>query len=102
MMVMAGAKNQALTDPNQVADFFGHAFEQYNSKGIYSTVPIVESILWLSDDLAQVRTRFPHIDQDGNDMGDGETSLYLIRTKGDDALVCGAITLGVDSERKPS
>jgi hypothetical protein len=103
LMVMArtGAYggNQVIADRDTAAGFFGSAPEQYHAKGIHLTFPDIQSLEWLGDDLALVRVRFPYIDADGNDMGDAETSVYVVRKTGPDLAICTAITLGVDSER---
>lgn len=103
IMVMANAAqsggNQVLQDRGTVAAFFAQAPEQYHAKGIEETFPDIEDVQWLADDLALVRVRFPYVDADGNDLGDGETSLYVVRRSGDGHAICAAVTLGTDSDR---
>ena|SRR5688572_19747834 len=102
-MVMSGTGgyggNQRLDDAEKVAAFFGQAPDQYHAKGIEQTFPEVESVDWVAPDMALVRARFPYIDPDGNDMGDGETSVYVIRKAEDGLAICAAVTLGADGER---
>lgn len=90
--------NQPLQDQPSVAAFFDRAPEQYQAKGVHQTTANLEGIHWVADDLALVRAHFPYLDEDGNDLGDGETSLYLLRRTPDDYAICAAITLGVDSD----
>lgn len=90
--------NQLLVDTETVADFFSTAPEQYHAKGIAQTFPDIQDVQWVAHDLALVKAHFPYIDDDGNDMGDGETSLYVVRKTGANYAICAAITLGVDSE----
>jgi hypothetical protein len=102
LMVMADPRhggNQVLQDRATVAKFFGQAPQQYHAKGVQWTFPDVERLEWVADGLALVRVRFPYIDADGNDLGDGETSVYVVRKTGPDLAICTALALGVDSER---
>lgn len=102
LMVMSNlpkyGASQVLADANQVADFFAQAPDNYHARGIEETFANVEDYWQVADHLALVRVRFPYIDSDGNDMGDGETSLYVIRT-GAQPRICAAVTLGIDSDR---
>jgi hypothetical protein len=103
VMVMADAqrygKNQALGDPETVAAFFARAPQMYHEKGVHETFADIRDIDWLADDLALVRARFPYIDADGNDLGDGEESVYLVRRNDDGHAICAAIPLGTDGDR---
>ncbi len=107
LMVMSAVGGYNGTQPisslDEAIDFFSKAPEQYHAKGVEETFPDIEEVQWLSHDLALVRAHFPYIDADGNDMGDGETSVYLIRKQTAPApspfTICAAVTLGVDSDR---
>jgi hypothetical protein len=90
---------QAIPDAGQAAEFFDRAPEQYHAKGIEETFPDIQDVQWLSDDLALVRAHFPYIDADGNDMGDGESSVYVVRRNDDGLAICCAIPLGTDGDR---
>jgi hypothetical protein len=91
---------QLLRDEATVAEFFGKAPAMYHAKGIEQTTAVIEKVEWVSDDLALVRVYLPYLDGDGDDMGDAETSVYLLRRKGDDDFaICSAITLGAESDR---
>jgi hypothetical protein len=102
LMVMANAPkygaNQPLRDTESVADFFEQAPQMYQAKGVDETFADIQEVRPLTDDLALVRAHFPYIDADGNDMGDGETSLYVVRRVGDRFAICAAITLGTDAD----
>lgn len=106
LMVMADAQrygqNQPLGDVQVVADFFGKAPQMYHERGIEDTFPDVRDVEWLAEDLALVRAHFPYIDADGNDMGDGERSLYVIRRNEDGLAICAAIPLGTYADRAKS
>ena len=90
---------QAIDDERSAAGFFEQAPQQYHAKGIEETFPEVEWVEWISHDLALAQVHFPYIDADGNDLGDGETSVYVLRKAGAGYAICAAITLGTDSER---
>ena len=94
--------SRPLDDAPTVSGFFANAPQMYNAKGIARTFADVEDVQHLAPDVVLVRARFPYIDADGNDMGDGETSLYVVRKDGSDYAICAAVTLGVDSDRKKS
>jgi hypothetical protein len=94
--------SQPLQDEESVAAFFDQAPQQYQAKGIHETIADLDDVQWVAEDLALARVRFPYLDEDGNDMGDGETSLYLVRRTQDDYAICAAITLGTDSDRAPA
>lgn len=91
--------NQVLQDEGTVASFFDKAPEQYHAKGIEQTTANLEDIEWIAPDLALVRVRFPYLDAQGDDMGDGETSVYVVRKTGLDFAICTAVTLGTDGDR---
>lgn len=104
LMVMADPKygpSQLLQEPQKVAGFFDQAPEQYHDKGIGSTFPEIESLEWADEGIGVVRVRFPYVDADGNDLGDGESSLYVLRRdpNGELAIVT-AVALGSYSDRK--
>lgn len=103
MMIMADPKygpSQVLQEPDKVSGFFAQAPDMYHEKGIETTLAEIEDLRWLDDGLGLVAARFPYVDADGNDMGDGERSLYVIRRDGNGELaICTAIALGTDSDR---
>jgi hypothetical protein len=107
VMVMSDVRkygpNQVLHDRETAARVFARAPEMYHERGIHDTFPDVEDAREIADGLVLVRTRFPYIDADGNDTGDGETSLYVVRKEAREGMdgyaICAAITLGADSER---
>jgi hypothetical protein len=104
LMVMSGVGEyggaQLLRDEATVAEVFAKAPAMYHAKGIEQTTAVIEKVEWVSDDLALVRVYLPYLDGDGDDMGDAETSVYLLRRKGDgDFAICSAITLGAESDR---
>jgi hypothetical protein len=90
---------QLLQDEGTVAEFFAQAPKMYHARGIFGTFPDLQSIEWVADDLALAKVRLPYLDEDGDDMGDGETSVYLLRRTGGDLAICAAVTLGTDSDR---
>jgi hypothetical protein len=90
---------QTIRDAEEAAGFFDHAPEQYHALGVDETFPDIQDVQWVAHDLALVRVHFPYLDADGNDMGDGETSVYVIRKGGPDHTICTAVTLGRDSDR---
>ena len=106
LMVMSGVGEyggaQLLQDEQTVSDFFAKAPEMYNAKGIHQTTAVVEDVQWLTHDLALVRVHLPYLDEDGDDMGDSESSVYLLRKDGHDYRICSAITLGAESDRARS
>ena len=104
LMVMADpahGQSQVLEDPQKVSGFFTQAPEQYNEKGIETTFPEIESLEWLDDGIGVVHVRFPYVDADGNDLGDGESSLYILRRDQNGELaILTAVALGTDSDRQ--
>ena len=103
LIVMSDPKygqSQVLQEPQKLSSFFTQAPDMYAQKGIATTIPDIESLDWLSDALGLVTVRFPYIDADGNDLGDSERSLYVLRRDNNGELaICAAITLGTDSDR---
>lgn len=56
---------------------------------------------WLDDGFALVQVRFPYFDADGNDLGDAERSLYLLRRQPNrEYLIAGIVALGTESDRQ--
>ncbi|HJQ93002.1 MAG TPA: hypothetical protein VJ874_01820, partial [Candidatus Thermoplasmatota archaeon] len=74
LMVM-GNGTQLLEDEGTVADFFDGAPAQYQPKGIHDTRADIHKIDRLNDRLLLVHTHWPYIDAQGNEMGDGESSV---------------------------
>jgi hypothetical protein len=103
LMVMAAVGDhggsQPLQDKESVAAFFDQAPQQYHAKGIHETTAILDDLQWIAHDLAFARVSFPYLDEDGNDLGDGESSVYLLRQTQDDYAICAAVTLGAESDR---
>ena len=54
-----------LTDPEQIADFFGGARAEYNANGITDTHPQILTVDWISDKLCVVKVRWPYLDSEG-------------------------------------
>lgn len=102
LVIMADRKygpSQVLEDPATVASFFAGATRMYAEQGIATTLADLERLEWLDDGLALVHVRFPYIDADGLDRGDGETSVYVLRREGGDLHILAAIALGTDADR---
>ncbi len=104
LMVMADPKygpSQVLEDPQKVSGFFSQAPDQYHEKGIETTFPHIESLDWADDGIGIVRARFPYVDADGNDLGDGESSIYILRRDPNGELaILTAVALGTYSDRE--
>lgn len=107
VMVMSDPKygpNQVLQDAEAASRILERAPEMYHERGIHDTFPEVEDVQRVAAGLLLVRARFPYIDADGNDMGDGETSLYVVRETGQAGgagggyAIAAAVTLGADSD----
>lgn len=104
LMAMADTKHgpsQVLQEPQKVAGFFEQAPEQYHAKGIETTFPLIETLEWADEGIGVVRVRFPYVDADGNDLGDGESSLYVLRRDPNGELaILAAVALGAYSDRQ--
>lgn len=92
--------NHVFQDQETAARFFAEAPRMDHERGIEDTFPGVEQVQDLGSGLLLARVRFPYIDADGNDMGDGETSLYVLRRRPQEGYaIASVVTLGADADR---
>ena len=75
--VIGSQMAKPLSDPNEIAEFFGGARAQYNASGITDTKPQIQSEDWIDDNLVIVRVRWPYLDDQGREIG-AEASDYTI------------------------
>lgn len=76
--VIGDEHEQAVMSLREVADFFAAAREHYNARGVGDTRPQVQSLQWISADLALVEVRWPWLDVQGEEAG-SEASTYLLK-----------------------
>ena len=101
LMVMSDAKygpNQPFDRGDTASAFFAKDAEMYRQRGIWGTFADVRDVQWLTPDLCLVNVHFPYIDADGNDMGDGESSLYIVRRTAGGYAIASIVTLGTESD----
>jgi ketosteroid isomerase-like protein len=67
--------------PEEVAEFFGGAREQYEEIGITDTRADIIRLDEITDHMVMVRVRWPYIDAEGREMG-AETSTYTLVRQG--------------------
>jgi ketosteroid isomerase-like protein len=80
--VLGEGMARAVSEPEEVAEFFGGAREEYNELGIVDTRPHIVRLDEISDHLVMVRVRWPYLDKDGREVG-AETSTYTLARDGD-------------------
>ena len=76
---------EPVTSKEQLAKMFGGAKAQYNAIGITDTRGEIERLEWLTDRIAVVHVRWPHLDAEGEEHGE-ESSSYLLRRDDDGRL----------------
>jgi hypothetical protein len=81
--VLSAEMARPVSEPSEVAEFFGGARDQYNEIGITGTRAEIVRLDEISDHLVMVRVRWPYLDKDGDAMG-AETSTYTLSREGDD------------------
>ncbi|HET9231891.1 MAG TPA: DUF4440 domain-containing protein [Vitreimonas sp.] len=72
---------RVVNEPEEVAEFFGGAREQYRQIGITDTRAEIVRLDEITDHMVMVRVRWPYIDQEGREMG-AETSTYTLVRQG--------------------
>lgn len=77
-LVLGDGEAHGINTLEEAADFFGRAREQYNEKGVSDTRPEIMELIWLTPRIAEVRVRWPYLDDEGDEMGE-ETSSYTLR-----------------------
>ena len=70
-----------VNEPEEVAEFFGGAREQYREIGITDTRAEIVRLDEITDHMVMVRVRWPYLDQKGREMG-AETSTYTLVRQG--------------------
>ncbi len=72
---------KVVSDPDEIAAFFGGARQQYQQIGIINTRAEIVRLDEITDRMVMVRVRWPYLDAYGREMG-AETSTYtLVRGK---------------------
>jgi ketosteroid isomerase-like protein len=80
--VLGAEMARVVNTPEEVAEFFGGAREQYNAMGVTDTKAEIVRLDEISDRLVMVRVHWPWLDADDNEIG-GETSTYTLAREGD-------------------
>jgi hypothetical protein len=68
---------RVVSAPEEVAEFFGGAREQYREIGITDTRAEIVRLDEITDQMVMVRVRWPYIDSQGREMG-AECSTYTL------------------------
>jgi ketosteroid isomerase-like protein len=88
---------RVINAPEEVAEFFGGAREQYREIGIMDTRAEIVRLDEITDHMVMVRVRWPYLDPQGNEMG-AETSTYtLVRHDGGDWKLRVAVMHGKEA-----
>ncbi len=77
-MVISDDRTFAVTDRDELKDLFAGAREQYNSAGVTDTRPEIIRLDEITDRIVMVRVRWPHLDEDGDELG-AECSTYTLQ-----------------------
>ena len=72
---------RVVSEPEEVAQFFGGAREQYAEIGITDTRAEIVRLDEITDQMVMVRVRWPYLDNQGREMG-AETSTYTLVRQG--------------------
>lgn len=88
---------RAVAASSEVAAFFGGAQAQYHAQGVHGTRADVQCIEWHSASLASVTVRWPWLDGEGRELGKAESSVYLVRVRGDEARIFAVLMLGEEA-----
>lgn len=75
--LVIGDEVMSITEPKQVASFFGGAREQYNAMGIVDTRAEIQRLQWLTERIVTVDVRWPWLDASGATRK-FETSTYTL------------------------
>src|SRR5687767_2345522 len=94
-LVVSQEGNRAVAKREEVEAFFGGAQAQYHAQGVTGTRADVQCIEWHSGLLASVTVRWPYLDAQGREVGRSESSVYVVRVRGDDAKISAVLMLGV-------
>jgi hypothetical protein len=76
-LVLGDNQAMAVSSPQEVAQFFGGAKEQYNKRGITDTRAEIVRLHWPTNRIAVVEVRWPYLDERGATRGH-ETSTYTL------------------------
>jgi hypothetical protein len=93
-LVVGPEGNRAVASLDEVAAFFGGAKAQYNEQGVHGTRADVQCVEWHSPTLASVTVTWPYLDGEGREVGRAESSVYLVRVRGDAAHIFAVMMLG--------
>lgn len=91
-MVVSDERTFAVTDREELKELFAGAREQYNSAGVTDTRPEIVRLDEVTDKIVMVRVRWPHLDEDGDELG-AECSTYTLQLSalGDWKIRCAVI-----------
>jgi hypothetical protein len=95
--VLGADRAHVVNSPEEVAEFFGGAREQYSAMGVTDTKAEIVRLDEVNDRLVMVRVHWPWLDAEGNEVG-GETSTYtLSREKDEDWKLRVAVMHGQEA-----
>lgn len=90
--VVSETTSMVVKTREEVGDFFAGAAEEYNEKGIFEAIPDIQSIQWVTPNIALVDVRWPYIDRGGQELGE-ESSVYTLRMEDHGALKIHAVIM---------
>lgn len=93
-LIVADQGTKAVATLAEVEDFYGGAAKQYNDMGITDTRPEIQSITWMTDQLATVHVRWPYLDAEGKRRPETESSTYVMRFDAGQPKINVAVMMG--------
>lgn len=95
-LVIAENGSRAVGTLQEVGAFFGGAKSQYNAQGVMGTRADVTCVEWFTPRLASVEVTWPYLDGQGAEIGQAESSVYIVRLGADgQARITAAVLKGV-------
>ena len=86
--------NRAVTSLDEIAAFFGGAKAQYNAHGVTGTRPDIQRIESHGESMVAVTVDWPWLDAEGRQVGQVESSTYLVRITGGEAGIFAVLMIG--------
>ena len=77
-MIVGEQAVRILRSGNDMLGFFAQAKQHYNLEGAIASRPDVASIHWATGTIAIVEVRWPHLDEENNELG-AEVWTYVLR-----------------------
>jgi ketosteroid isomerase-like protein len=93
-LVVGDEMLQAVQSRGELERFFSGAKDQYNKMGVVNTRADIVRLTWATPRIAIAQVRWPHLDAQGQEVGEESSTYTLRRNQSGELKLCAAVMHG--------